>query len=230
MEKQKKSVGTTLLVVLLLIVTIAALVLATFAWARYTQDVTPAANNATANVAKWNVNATVDGTAQYTKDFEHVVNVKLAPGTSGVIPVTVNLNDTEVCVDYEITITGVTNKPTHLSFYKGAYDGTNYTIATGASAFQGTETATPIITGTLDLDDHNTVNATDYTNATEELTGPSVTEYIYWDWPYSYAENTTANKTEADEAAYDAVDTQDGINAEQMIVSIKIVATQVRPQ
>ena len=36
MEKQKKSVGTIALVVLLLIVTIASLVLATYAWSTYT--------------------------------------------------------------------------------------------------------------------------------------------------------------------------------------------------
>ena len=61
MEKQKKSVGTTLLVILLLIVTIAALVLATYAWAKYTEKV--AENTASVQVAKWNVNATVNGTA-----------------------------------------------------------------------------------------------------------------------------------------------------------------------
>ena len=55
MENNKKSVGKTVLIVALLIVTIAALVLATYAWAKYTSTTD---GTATAQVAKWNVNAT----------------------------------------------------------------------------------------------------------------------------------------------------------------------------
>lgn len=109
MEKNTK--GKTALIVLLLIVTIASLVLATYAWAKYTSSFN---GTATAQVAKWNVTA---NTAELTfsKQFTHVVTPnKLAPGTNGQFSASLDVTGTEVDVAYTITIDKIENKPTNL--------------------------------------------------------------------------------------------------------------------
>lgn len=223
-QKQKKSVGTIALVVLLLIVTVASLIAATYAWAKYTEKV--GEGTATAPVAKWNVTATVDGTAQYTKTFTHVVPTKMAPGTSGIIPVNVALNDTDVCVKYEIFIDSVTNKPTNAKFYKATkvVDGQNVSYTKGAeiTTVDGSAAA---ITGYLELTNDNARN----TSETGE-------EYIMWDWPYETAGNVTVPDTSAnaEEGATisvtgDEADTIDGKAAATMSVAVRVVATQVDP-
>lgn len=111
MEKQNKSTGKTALIVLLLLVTIVSLVLATYAWAKYT---TTEEGTATAQVAKWNVTA---DTAELTfsKTFTHVVDPnKLAPGTNGQFSASLDVTGTEVDVAYTITIDSIENKPTNL--------------------------------------------------------------------------------------------------------------------
>lgn len=218
MEKQKKSVGTTLLVILLLIVTIAALVMATYAWAKYTEKV--AENTSNVTVAKWNVTATVNGTAQYTKEFTHVVPTKMAPGTSGVIPVDVALNATEVCVRYDIYLDNVTNKPTNAKFYEATRSGEGTQQSPYVYAKTGNElvygngavSSTPAVTGYLELTNDNTVNS----NAKS-------TKYIMWEWPYE------TGSTAEEKAANDAIDTTDGKAAATMSVSVRVVATQVDP-
>lgn len=201
MEK-KNNVGRTALIVLLLIVTIASLVLATYAWAKYTEKV--GEGTATAEVAKWNVTATVDGTAQYTKEFTHVVPTQMAPGTSGVIPVSVKLNDSEVCAKYEIFVEEVTGKPTNVKFYEATKqdDGT-YTKGTEITVVDGSAAA---ITGYLELTGDNAVN-----NAEEG------TRYIMWDWPY-------------ETPGGDEADTTDGKADGTMNVKVRVVATQVNPE
>lgn len=109
--ENKKSTGKTALIVLLLIVTIVSLVLATYAWAKYT---TTDNGTATAQVAKWNVTAnTADLT--FSKKFTHVVDPnKLAPGTDGTFSASLDVTGTEVDVAYTITIDKIENKPTNL--------------------------------------------------------------------------------------------------------------------
>lgn len=112
-QKQRKSVGTIVLVVLLLIVTVLSLVLATYAWARYT---TVEHNNATATVAKWDVSFT-PGTTVFTKSYDHVVSQRLAPGTSGEFVMEINSNETDVSYEYRIMMKELKNKPTNLHFF-----------------------------------------------------------------------------------------------------------------
>ena len=207
MEKQKKSTGLIALIVLLLLITVVAVVIATYAWTKYTEKV--AEGTATAQVAKWNVTSTVDGTAQYTKEFTHVVQTKMAPGTSGVIPVNVALNDTDVCVKYEIFVDTVTNKPTNVKFYKAtanvdAQSG-EITGYTKGAEITVPNASTAAITGYLELTNDVTNNASKEGN-----------EYIMWDWPYE-----TTNGDEAD--------TTDGKAAKTMSVAVRVVATQVDP-
>lgn len=112
-QKQRKSAGTIALVVLLLIVTIASLILATYAWAKYT---TRGAGSAVATVAKWDVQFT-KGSTIFTKTYSYVVNDRLAPGTSGQYTMSIKSPNTEVNYAYEVTISNVQNRPTNLKFY-----------------------------------------------------------------------------------------------------------------
>ncbi len=102
-QKQKKSVATIALVVLLLIVTIASLILATYAWAKYSRR---ESGSAVANVAKWDVDISANSDS-FTQQYSHVVNEKIAPGTQGSFDVSIALNDTEVCVAYQVILNGV---------------------------------------------------------------------------------------------------------------------------
>ena len=111
MEKQKKSVGTTILVVLLLIATVASLIFATYVWAKYSssQDA-----SASATVAKWNVTAS-NTDLTFAKEFTHVVTPnKLAPGTNGSFSAKLDVTGTEVDVKYTVTIVSIENKPENL--------------------------------------------------------------------------------------------------------------------
>ena len=224
MEKQKKSVGTIALVILLLIVTIISLVLATYAWAKYTTT----SNTETANavVAKWNVAASVNGTAQWTKTFNHVVPTKMAPGTSGVIPVTVDVTGSEVCVHYEVYVTGVTNKPKHLKFYEATGTTGNFVKSgeiLGNTSLNVENATVPTTAGDVKIFDGYLGLAGDNHNTTTGAT-QTKTRYLMWEWPYSL---DSENATEV--AEYDAIDTADGNAAATMSVSIKVVMTQVDP-
>ena len=214
MEKQKKSTGLIALVILLLAITIVAVIIATYAWTKYTEKV--AEGTSTVEVAKWDVSATIDGAAQYTKTFNHVVPTKMAPGTSGVIPVTVNLGETDVCVKYEIFLEGVQNKPTNVKFYRATKNGENYEY-TAADEIQVSTAATA-----------STASITDYlelagANENQRNTDEIVTEYIVWDWPYDNSGVTIGTKTG------DEVDTEEGDANKSMSVNVRVVATQVNP-
>ena len=190
-NNQKRSKGTTALIVLLLLVTIVSLILATFAWAKYTSTFDGTAN---AVVARWNVNGSSSGLT-WTQTFSHVVAERLAPGTHGAIPVSLVIgSDTEVDARYTITIVSAENKPTNLKFYTDSTKNTE--IQVGGVGYSGT------------------VN---------KLTGTTVNNNIYWEWPYETgdgAENI---------AAADIQDTADGTAAKTMTVTIKIDAVQINP-
>lgn len=206
MEKQNKSIGKTVLVVLLLIVTIVSLILATYAWAKYTSTEN---GSATATVAKWDVSLTADDT-EFVKEYTHVVKDLIAPGTSGKIDVTVAAGNTEVDFDYEIALLTATPKPKHLKFYSDEECTTELVIGDSTDgvikgnvkvvADDGTKLSTPVVTGT---------------------------STIYWKWVYSYADYTGADK-EATEEAYDQQDVTDSTLGD-MAVTFKMTATQVKP-
>ena len=189
--ENKKSVGTIALVVLLLIVTIAALILATFAWAKYTTTLPQTSTNAV--VARWNITGNSTDLT-WSKTFSHVVGSRLAPGTNGTIPVNFSINNTEVDVDYTITLVSAVNKPTNLHFYTDNTKTTEITV--GGTAY----------TGRLEVGDS------------------AINPAIYWEWPYETGEDNDAI------AANDITDTNEGIAAQTMTVTIRIDAVQVQPQ
>lgn len=111
-NKQTKSNGKTALIVFLLLVTIVAVILATYAWAKYTETFDD--GEATASVAKWQVSAST-GEFEFQKTFTHVVNPnKLAPGTKGSFTANLDVTGTEVDVAYTIKVLSIDNKPTNL--------------------------------------------------------------------------------------------------------------------
>lgn len=202
MENQKKSKGTTALVILLLIVTVAALVLATYAWARYTSTLDNATG--TVEVAKWNVTAG-NSTATFSKTYTKVVEGKMAPGTSGSFDAAIDVTGTEVDVAYKITILSVTNKPTNLKFYSDERHNEEINL-------------TDINNGGVQVGDVQTIPAGSTTT-----TG---TATIYWNWPYQTgAVNATTGVAEGD-----AADTTDGVNKNNMEVTYRIDAWQVQPE
>ena len=144
MEKQNNTTGKTVLIVLLLIVTIVSLVLATYAWAKYTSSFED--KTATAQVAKWKVSAnTADLT--FSKTIEHVVAPnKLAPGTNGTFSATLDVTGTEVDVDYTVTIKSIENKPTNLKLTDD--EGNTLTVGSTITGTLpvGSTTATEVIT------------------------------------------------------------------------------------
>ena len=210
MEKQKKSVGTIALVILLLIVTIVSLVLATYAWAKYTTTLPQTSTNAV--VAKWNV-AGNSTNLTWSQTFSHVVESRLAPGTHGTIPVNFEVTGTEVDVDYTITLVSSNGKPTNLKFY------TDSSKTTPIAATNGVAYSGRITTG-----GDVTMNSSNVTSNTTLVTGKKITPSIYWEWPY---ETGTTNEEKANN---DITDTNEGIDAGTMTVVIKIDAVQVQPE
>ena len=243
-QKQKKSVGTIALVVLLLIVTIASLILATYAWAKYSRS---EAGTATANVATWDVDITSDKQA-FVGHYNHVVDGKIAPGTEGSFNVSINLGDTEVCVAYQVLLDNVTFTGTDATQMKHLKFFTTRTENAGAVTYTGlldpSSTAAQAFAGEIELTAHkadntNTPHVIDSAGTT--LTKDSnndwiLTKTIYWVWPYDLTDATAKYGSvqgitlEADGEAYDAVDTAVGEGAvTQMDIGFTVKAWQVAP-
>lgn len=229
MEKQKKSVGTIALVILLLIVTVVSLILATYAWAKYT---TTQSSNATAPVAKWNVSFTPDNST-FVGHYSHVVDGKIAPGTTGTFDITVVPSTTEVCFNYTIKIDSVQflNGETVLPDStvlkeRTAEEGGNITLGMFRSHIVFKDSAnnditdgTNVISGTYDLG--GTHNST---------TGAALTGTNTVTWTWAYEQGTGAAAT-----TYDEIDTAAGEYAAKtgndfkMKVNYTATAVQVEP-
>lgn len=144
MEKQNNTMGKTVLIVLLLVVTIVSLVLATYAWAKYTSSFEN--KTATAQVAKWNVSAD-SADLTFSKTFTHVIDPnKLAPGTDGTFSASLDVTGTEVDVAYTVKIKSIENKPTNLILTDD--EGNTLTVGSEITGTLpvGSTTATEVIT------------------------------------------------------------------------------------
>ena len=175
-QKQKKSVGTVLLVILLLIVTIASLILATYAWAKYTSQET---GSAIAQVAKWDVKFE-PYTDEFVQEFEYVAPNNIAPGTSGQVEMTISSSNTEVSYHYEILMTKIKNKPTNLHFYTDANMGNEKEITV-------TESRATAYSDDVELDEESGKAAIG-----KEKASP----VIYWNWAYETDTTTVLNDGE----------------------------------
>lgn len=127
-------------------------------YAKYTSTIED--NNGEATVAKWafatdNAKQTLTIALDGTYDATTLVNGKIAPGTQGHFDVALVNTNSEVGVDWTITLNDVANKPDNLKFYKDSSYTTELT--------PGTST----VTGQLTAGDST------------GLTVP-----IYWKWAY----------------------------------------------
>ena len=126
-------------------------------YAKYTSTIT---GSGTATVAKWafstdNATQNITIALNPTVDATTLVNDRIAPGTSGSFNIALVNTNSEVGVDFTITLDSITDKPANLKFYKDSSYNTELT--------PGTTT----ITGQL---------------VAEDSTG--VTVPIYWRWEY----------------------------------------------
>ena len=235
MEKQKKSFGTIALVVLLLIVTVVSLILATYAWAKYTT--TAPQQTATAEVAKWNVSFNNGGT--FTQSYSHVSSGKIAPGTSGTLTVQPVPGTTETCFDYKIHIDSVRllNGSNALADNVELADGVTVSEVLGHISFTcgSVDLKNTDIVGSYDLA-NNTNPAGTHNSSTGAINNKSTgadfandTYTFTWNWPYS----TTGDAAAV--AAYDLIDTAAGKYAAQTGNDLKLeikytcTATQTNP-
>lgn len=203
-NKQTKSNGKTALIVFLLLVTIVAVILATYAWAKYTETFD---GEATAQVAKWNVSAE-KGTTMFSKTFDHVIDDRMAPGTNGSLTSSLDVTGTEVDVAYTVTLVsvepvgeGVIPENLVLKSADGTVIYKNKAIVSGTNG--------EIATGTIPA------------GSTGEAA--KVTKALNWEWPYE------TGTTDEEKKANNAQDTADGKKAGSLKVTYRIDAVQVEP-
>lgn len=231
MEKQKKSIGAIALVILLLILAIVSLILATYAWAKYTSTRT---GSATAEVAAWNVTFSDNSNNTLTHSYSHVVEGKIAPGTDGSFDVTVNPGSSEVCFNYTIKIDSV----------QFIDPNGNVLADTTTLSNNGTpeDTSDDVTLGQLRSHIRFTYNNTDLTDGTNVISGSyglSGTNHnsttnagfsdssngvytISWAWPY---ELTGDGVTAEQKAAYNKIDTAAGEYSNANAVTANNVTT-----
>lgn len=188
MSKEKK---TLIVAVVLLLVAVCSLAVSVYAkYASLLSGTGPA------TVAKWAFetdNQTDVVECPITNyDESTLVNGKIAPGTAGTCTIELSNANSEVGVEYTIKLSSITNQPTNLKFYK-TKNGTNYS--------NPLTTTSGTVTGTI-----------------APQAASSVTETIYWVWPYETG-------TDADDVA----DTTDGVAANTMNITFEISGVQTEP-
>ena len=168
--KSKSSVGSTLLIIFLIVVIMVTSSIGLYAWAKYTSLIN---GNATAQVAKWSFKL-VDGVTETsdviefaftrTDGYEHVAEGRLAPGTFGEFEIGIDARGTETILEYVIEVE-LENKPTYLKFYKD--EDKTEEIKVADDKFE--------VKGFMSLEDVKEIK----------------TETIYWDWPYENGDDVT---------------------------------------
>ena len=205
MSKKKKT-----MLVAAIVLGIAVLGLAAGVYAKYIASLE--ANRGIADVAKWAFEAENTGNGLMTCNLDKTYDTntlsegKIAPGTSGTCTFSITNKDSEVGVDYTITLSSVTNQPKNVKFYK-----TKNVSGNGVTYAEPLTTTSGSVTGTI-----NAGVAT------------AQTETIYWVWPYE-----TGTVTDG-VAQGDSDDTTDGKNAatatKKMTATFAIKGVQVQPQ
>ena len=205
MSKKKKTI-----LVAAIVLGVAVLGLAAGVYAKYIASFT--ADGDIADVAKWAFEDENDDNGLLACNLDKTYNTntlseeKIAPGTSGTCTFSITNKNSEVGVNYTITLSGVTNQPTNVKFYKTkSGSGNNITYTDELTTSNGS------VTGTI--------NAGVATAQTEE---------IYWVWPYETG-TVTDGVAEGDDE-----DTTDGKSAatatKKMTATFAIKGVQVQPQ
>jgi len=165
MEKKTKSIGSSLLIIILIAIILVSSVIGIWAWARYQSGMQ---GQAVVQVAKWNFKVSGDGeqTEQIsflmtrTDNNETVATGTIAPGTFGEIPIEIDVTGTETDLMY--TISGsIVNMPRNLKLY-----------------FDAARTEEMSVIG-------QKFSKGNYLKVSDIGTGSKViTETIYWEWPF----------------------------------------------
>ena len=210
-EKTIKNKGNNLLfltIIILLAIIMVSSSLGLYAWAKYQ---TSSQGTATAQIAKWYFNLK---TGEYTQNgpqllsltrtdnCEHVAEGKLAPGTSGVLPIIVDTTGTEVDLVYDVTIT-INNCPQNL-------------VCTPQTPSSTTQTITG--EGTAQNPRVRTIRIKKYVPCTTQNANRQHDETITWNWPYETGSG-------AELITNDEIDTTDA--GKQVEVSISAIGTEV---
>lgn len=201
-NNQKYSTGISVFIVFLLLIVIIVVILATYASAKYTSSIEM---EATAQVAKWNVKAT--GSKTFEKEYEHIVKNRIAPGTNGSFDINIDIQDTEVDVEYKVILENVVPLnsdtdivPTNLVL-KGSIENKEIVFQNKALVNNGIIAESTIKKG---------------------QTAP-VTSVLSFDWPYETGSN------DAEKAENNIKDTEDSKKAGSLKIKYKVVASQVKP-
>ena len=134
-----------------------------FVYAKYVSTIDGSGN---LSVAKWNISVnneteTIETISLGEKSYKgsSLIAERLAPGTEGVMELTLSTQNTDTAVDYKISFNNVQNKPTNL-FFK--YEDNN-------TAYYDLEELNNKMYGTIEPNSNKTVN-------------------IKWEWPYETGE------------------------------------------
>ena len=162
--------------VLALVLTLMTTCLLGGTMAKYTTEVT---GTGSATVAKWSFKANgqtekFDAVDLASTAYDNVGTKRIAPGTEGSFAIQLDASASEVAVDYAIKFSNMVNKPVRLKFYSDQAHGTEISLDTG-------------LTGAIALAD----------------VGTTVTETIYWAWPYEAASGVDDNKDSGKSVTFD---------------------------
>lgn len=223
-NKKTKSDKKTLLVVLLLLVAIVAVILATYAWAKYVKEVD---GEATAQVAKWNIKGETGGA--FTHTFTNIVEEKIAPGTGGNFTASLDVEGTEVDVDYIVTLVSVQPLAQDENGDIIKNDDGSAVVLEGDDAKESIphnlviKKGDNVIYKNRDFVDGNNVIAS---GTIKVVSGneSSMSETFSWEWPYETGEDND------EKAANNILDTADGEKAGAFKVTYRIDAVQAVPE
>ena len=164
-----KQSRTTKIVVIALFVAIVTAIIIAGTFAKYTTKVE---GQGTATVAHWSFSADGYGATEQTRvnlrdtsiKTETLQSDRIAPGTEGSFDIVLDPRGSEVGVDYVITLSNVTNKPTNLHFYSDSAYTDNIE-----------EGSVHTISGNIPLSE----------------VGSQKTVTVYWKWAYETTEIAT---------------------------------------
>lgn len=182
MAQKMKSLGSNILIVVLILIILVASTIGIYAWARYQSSIN---GTATAQVAKWSFKVVdaipqttdvIDFAVTRTDNNTSVADGKLAPGTYGQIDIEIDARGTETILEYLINVE-LENYPKNLLFYKDSAKTERIEIVQDCVQ-KG---------GFMSLEDVKEVR----------------TEHIYWEWPYE------SGATDEEIQSNDVIDTED---------------------
>ncbi len=199
-----------------LLLLLSTLIYMTYAW--YTKMVS--VSGMKFDVAKWDFNANYAQTDFYVNVYKYstLTEKKVAPGTSGYIPLELGAGQSDTDVKYAISIDRSTMSPEfkeRIFFY---YEEGNKKIYIGGAP--GEEPST---------DDATPIEGTIKKNSSTELE-------IYWEWIYEYVspEGEESEAAESNALAWDEFDTKVGKNPElyegDMTAKLSVVGVEVTHQ